>query len=41
MLREFSQVHWTEVVSGLLFVLLMSEALRFAVEGAAAGDAQH
>jgi len=35
-LREFSQVHWTEVVSGLLFVLLMSEALRFAVEGAAA-----
>lgn len=36
MLREFSQVHWTEVVSGLLFVLLMSEGLRFVVEGAAA-----
>ena len=38
MLREFSQVHWTEVVSGLLFVLLMSEALRFVVEGAVAAS---
>ena len=34
-LRQLGQIRWTEAVSGLAYVLLMSEALRFVVEGAA------
>ena len=35
-LKQFSEVHWTEMIGGCFFVLMMAETLRFVVEGAAA-----